>query len=391
VKSRLPSPNQSRGRGFFAACVALSLVAVACGGVDDAADVGEGAQESAEEEPAGEDSSESTPDSALSAESLGVPESDEMVDTSAFATEPPWTIGYADASLTNSWRVFAWQYIQWAASELPDARIVRTDANDSTDTQISDIEDLVSQDVDCLMVAATSESALTPLLQSLPADLPVVIMERSVDTDKFTSFASLDAVDMGRRQAQAVVDALDGEGDIIILQGVAGSGPVEQSMEGMTEVLDANPGINVLTTEYTNWSRDEGKTAVENALQSFDRVDGVLSDSGLQNVGAFEAFRDAGRLDEVKVWTGDTVQAWLRIVAENELPGVIIDRPTSVGAVAVNTCAAILSGIPVPKVWATPNQEIAAEDISEYIAEDVAGSGEWWDWWTLPSEWLPKE
>jgi ribose transport system substrate-binding protein len=326
----------------------------------------------------------------VTAESLGVPETGEMVDTAEFATEPPWTLGYADASLTNSWRVFAWQYMQWGASQLPETEILRTDANDNTSTQVSDIQDLVARDVDCLIVAATSESALSPVLESLPPDIPVVIMERAVDTDAYASFASLDAVEMGRLQAQAVVDALGGEGDIVILQGVAGSGPVEQSMEGMTSVLDENPGINVLTTEYTDWSRDNGKTAMENALQSFDQIDAVLSDSGLQNVGAFEAVESAGRLDEIKAWTGDTVQAWIRIVHEQELPGIIIDRPTAVGDTAVKTCGAILSGIPVPKVWVTENQVLDPADLEQYIAPEQPGSEQWWDWWTLPEEWLPE-
>jgi ribose transport system substrate-binding protein len=405
-----PFSTVTRGRRRRRAALRLvvcALLIAACGGTADpgetTAPAGDDTETTVE---TGTDTTASAPESettvaggstestmaegALTAESLGVPSTDDMVDTAAFQTEPPWTIGYADASLSNTWRVFAWQYMQYGASQLPETEIIQANANDSTPKQISDIQDLVARDVDCLIVAATSESALSPVIAEANAEVPVVIMERSVDTEEYTSFASLDAVEMGRLQAQAVVDELGGEGSIVILQGVAGSGPVEQSLEGMQSVLDENPGVEVLATEFTNWSRDEGKTAMENLLQAHDQIDAVLSDSGLQNMGAFEAVEAAGRLDEVQVWSGDSVQEWMRVVSEHELPGIIVDRPTSVGEIAIKTCGAILSGIPVPAVWATPNQVIAPEDIEQYIAEDVPGSGQWWDWWNLPEEWLPE-
>lgn len=357
-----------------------ALIAAACGSSGDAGETTTTPQGDTTTSAAG----------GLKAEELGIPTTDSMVDTSQYQKEPPWTIGYADASLSNTWRVFAWQYMQYGASQLPETEIVHANANDSTPKQISDIEDLVARDVDCLIVAATSESALSPVIAQANQDVPVVIMERSVDTDQYTSFAALDAVEMGSLQAQAIVEALGGEGTIVILQGVAGSGPVVQSLEGMMSVLDQNPGIEVLATEYTNWSRDEGKTAMENLLQAHSQIDAVLSDSGLQNMGAFEAVEAAGRLDEIKAWSGDSVQEWMRVVDSNDLPGIIVDRPTSVGEIAVKTCGAILSGLPVPSVWGTPNQVIEASDVEQYIAPDTPGSGQWWDWWNLPEEWLPE-
>jgi ribose transport system substrate-binding protein len=315
----------------------------------------------------------------------------EMVDTSEWKKDPPWTIGYADASLSNSWRVFAWQYMQAQAAAYPEIKdIIHANANDSTPKQVSDIENLVSRNVDCLIVAATSATALNPAIAAAQQQVPVVIMERAVETGDYTTFAALDAVDMGELQAEAVVDKLGGQGNVVILQGVEGSGPVVENLRGMHSVLDKNPGIKVIATEYTDWSRETGKRVMENLLQANSKIDAVLSDSGLQNVGAFEAVKAANRLDEIKAWTGDSVQGWLRLVDENKLPGVIVDRPTKVGAGAIAECVNILQGKPVPKIWRTENQVIEAEDIGKYVAPNSPGSEEWWDWWNLPKQWLPK-
>ena len=318
-------------------------------------------------------------------------EGSEMVDTSKYKTEPPWTIGYADASLSNSWRVFAWQYMQAEAEAHPEiGEVIHANANDSTPKQVSDIENLLSRNVDCMIVAPTSATALAPAIAAASQQIPVVINERAVESPDYTSFASLEAVEMGELQAEAVVKALNGKGKIVILEGVEGTGPVIETLEGMENVLAKNPGIEVLATEYTEWSRDKGKQQMENLLQANPEIDAVLSDSGLQNVGAFEAVRDAGRLDEIKAWSGDTVQSWLRIVHKEDLPGVIVDRPTIIGAESVAACVAILEGKPVPKKWSTVNQVIEPSEIEQFIAPNTAGSEEWWDWWDLPKKWLPK-
>jgi ribose transport system substrate-binding protein len=320
---------------------------------------------------------------------IAVPNSGEMVSTSDYKKDSPWTIGYADSSMSNSWRVFAWQYMQYEASKYP-VKIIHANANDSIPKQVSDIQNLLSKHVDCMIVSATSATALNPIVTIASKQVPVVIQERAVTTNDYTSFASLDAVEMGRLQAQAVADALHGKGNVVILQGVAGSGPVVQSLAGMTSVLKKYPGIKVLTTQYTNWSPATGKTNMENDLQAFPKIDAVLSDSGLQAQGAFEAVQSAGRLKEIKAWTGDSVQAWLRTVQKYKLPGIIVDRPTKVAQTSVADCIAILRGQSVPKVWKTENQVVKPAAIHKYVAPSSPGSDQWWDWWDLPKKWWPK-
>ena len=320
-----------------------------------------------------------------------IPQTEEMMDTTEYVAEEPWTIGYSDASLSNSARVFIWQFAQWAQSEYPQiGEVIRTDANDSPDKQVSDIEDLLAQDVDCLIVAATSEQAVDPAIDlAMSQGVPVVIQERDVTTENFVSQINIRTFDIGTLQAEAAAEILGGEGKVVLLEGAAGAGPAEEARRGHEEVLSQHPGIEILATEYTGWSREEGKTIMENWLQAFPTIDAVIADSGIQQQGAYEAVEAAGRVDEVKVWTGDSLQAWIRLVAEKDIPGALVNRPLTFGALAVDACAAILSGVPVPKNWFDPVEVLDIEALDQYIAEDVPGSDEWWNWWELPEEWLP--
>ena len=358
----------------------MSLITAACGGG------GEGESTTTEN---GSNGTEAPTDFELRVE---VPQTDDMQDTSEYVTEPPWTIGYADASLSNSARVFVDNFTQWAASEYDEIEeVARTDANDSPDKQVSDIEDLLVRGVECLIVAATSEEAVNPAIEAAMADgVPVVIQERDVTTDEFVSHINIRTYDIGTIQAERAAEILGGEGKVVLLEGAAGTGPAEEARRGHEEILAEYPGIEILAVEYTGWSRDEGKTITENWLQAFDQIDAVIADSGIQQQGAYEAVAEAGRLDEVQVWTGDSLQAWLRQVQEEDIPAVVVNRPLTFGALAVDACAAILSGVPVPKNWYDPVEELDVENMDQYIAPDTPGSGEWWNWWQLPEEWLPE-
>ena len=85
------------------ACVTAGLAAVGCGASSDSDDSTSGGSSNA---------------STVSAEELGIPTEGEMVDTKKWKKDGPWTIGYADASQSNSWRVFAWQYMQKGADDI---------------------------------------------------------------------------------------------------------------------------------------------------------------------------------------------------------------------------------------------------------------------------------
>jgi ribose transport system substrate-binding protein len=343
----------------------------------------------------GDDSSTSSSTSSGSAEEfksrVEVPTTDDMVDGGDYKKDAPWTIGYSDASLSNSARVAIWQFTQWAASEYPQIKdVIRTSADDNANTQVSNIQDLISRDVDCIIVAATSQDAVNPAIDAATAaGIPVVIQERDVTTDTWTSFVNAKTKDIGVLQAQAAADMLGGKGNVVLLEGAAGVGAAEETRKGHEEVLANYPDIKVLDTQYSGWDRATGKSLMEDWLQTYPEIDAVISDSGIQNMGAYEAVEAAGRSD-VKVWTGDSLQAWIRLVKEKSIPGAIVNRPLRFGAEAVDACANLLAGREVPKIWLDPVEALDMSNLDQYIAEDVPGSDEWWDWWDLPKEWLSK-
>jgi ribose transport system substrate-binding protein len=340
------------------------------------------------------DSGGSSPSASAAAftSRVEIPTTDEMIDTAKYKKDPPWTIGYADASLSNSARVFIWQFTQWAVSEYPQIEdVVRTDANDSPDKQTSNMQDLIARGVDGIILASTSEDAINPAIeQAMAQNIPVIIQERDVTTDEYVTWVNIKTRDIGTLQAQGTADTLGGTGNVVLLEGFAGNGAAEEARKGHEETFAKYPDIKILATEYSSWSREDGKSIMENWLQAFPQIDAVVADSGIQQQGAYEAAQAAGRTDQVKLWTGDELQGWLREIVDKDIPALMVNRALQFGAFAVDALANILAGNPVPHIWFDPVAVVPPEKLQDYVAPNTSGSDEWWDWWDLPEEWLPK-
>ncbi|MET1029293.1 MAG: substrate-binding domain-containing protein, partial [Dongiaceae bacterium] len=109
----------------------------------------------------------------------------EMVDTTKFKKDPPYVIGFSNASISNAWRVAFQHSIEYAVAQNKDKikKFIITDANDDPAKQISDIQDLLNQGVDLLLVAASTEDALDSVVgRATKEGVPVVMVDRRVKT-----------------------------------------------------------------------------------------------------------------------------------------------------------------------------------------------------------------
>ncbi|HEY0120908.1 MAG TPA: ATP-binding cassette domain-containing protein [Rhizobium sp.] len=84
--------------------------------------------------------------------------------TDKYKKDGPYTIGFSNAGLVDSWRVVAQHVMEKASFEHKDkiAHLLITDAGHDDSKQVADIQDLISRGVDLLIVSANSEQAVDP-------------------------------------------------------------------------------------------------------------------------------------------------------------------------------------------------------------------------------------
>ena len=314
----------------------------------------------------------------------------EAVDTAPFRKDGPYKIGVSAGYLSNSWVVFALQHVRWEASkhdEITD--VIVTDAAFNPAKQISDIEDLLRQDIDLLIYWPVDDSAIADVLErTVAAGVPTVQAGGGfTDNAGTVSNAYISQWRLGEMVAKQLVEDLGGKGKIIAMLPIAGTTAAVDQLDALQTVLADHPDVELVSIEYGDWNRAKAKQITENLLQRFPVIDGVFSPAGQMSIGVAEAFDEAGRLGEVTMSPGDEYNGWLKWVAQHGQGGAVT-FPTRAGQEAVKVGLAILKGEPVTRGTAVPSEYIAPADIGGYADQSAPD-----DWWAseLPAEFLPAQ
>ncbi|PDQ20193.1 sugar ABC transporter substrate-binding protein [Mesorhizobium sanjuanii] len=287
-------------------------------------------------------------------------------DTSQYKKEGPYTIGFSNAGLGDSWRVVMLHSMEASAAKHKDQikKLIITDAGHDDAKQVADIQDLISRGVDLLIVSANTQQALDPAVsQAMAAGIPVVMVDRRIASDNFVTFVTASDAMMGRLFAQWIVEKLGGKGNVIMLAGQAGSSPSENREKPAREVFAQYPGIKVLETVYSDWSPVKGKQVMQAMIAKYGKeINAVWSAHGLQTPGSIEAFIEAGYKDgEIPPHTTADVNGPLQMAIEHKVPMLEVGYPPAMGGISVDVALQVLAGAPVPCIY-TINSQIAVSE-----------------------------
>ena len=162
-------------------------------------------------------------------------------------------------------------------------------AEDDVQMQVSQIENMVAQMVDCLVIAAVDSGALTAVeAQAKAAGIPIIAYDRLLmDTDAVSYYASFDNKGVGTAIAEYIVEAKDLEaareaGESYTIEFFMGSPDDNNAVllhEGIMEVLQPylDDGTLVCKTGRTSfadtnilrWSQETAQQMCENYLSGF--------------------------------------------------------------------------------------------------------------------------
>jgi ribose transport system substrate-binding protein len=313
----------------------------------------------------------------------------EPIDKAKVKKDPPYRVGLAAGYLSNSWILFAAQYVRYEASLHPEIKeLLVTDAAFNPAKQAADIEDLLSKDIDLLLFWPVDEKAILPALQKA-AEKGVVTVNigyNFMHSPDVTGNAYVNQWEQSSEVARRLCETLGGKGRIFAMLPIAGSSAAVVQLAALKDVLKQYPGIELASVEYGDWNRAKAKQLTENLLQRFERIDGVFSPAGQMSMGVYEAFDEAGRLDELTMSPGDEYNGWARLVEQSGKWGGVTSG-LEVAREAVKHGLAILKGEPANNAVIVETHYLTPEETAKLYQ-----SGRPDDWWPadLPEAWLPK-
>jgi len=251
-----------------------------------------------------------------------------------------------------------------------------TDAGGDIAKQIADMRDLITRRCDAIIITAASPDALSPVSEeAMAAGMVVVSFDNYVTTDKITAKVGIDEVEFGRVGARWLVDQLGGSGNIVVLNGVAGTGTNEMRNRGAMSIFSGYPNIRILGEAFAGWDYAEARFAIESFLSAYPQIDGIWSQGGAMTLAAIHAFEAAGR--RLVPMTSEANNGLLRAWKENLGSGfdsIAPSAPTSMGASALDTAIDALNGEPVQLNTIIPLPLVTSADLDRYVRMDLPDS-----------------
>jgi ribose transport system substrate-binding protein len=216
-----------------------------------------------------------------------------------------YVFGFSQATLLEPWRVQFNKEMQKEADKHPEIKLIITDGQDKTEKQVADTESLIQQGVDVLLISPKESAGLTGVvLKAIDAKIPVIVLDRNVNTDKITQFIGGDNLVIGQTAGDYAVKLLGGsgsaKGNIVELWGGMGTAPAQDRHKGFNEKVGKESAIKSLLQPIDcDWKQNKGYDTMTTALKQFDKIDLVYGHNDPIAYGAYLAAKDAGREKQI--------------------------------------------------------------------------------------------
>ncbi len=299
--------------------------------------------------------------------------SDEVSDCSGFKADPPWTIGVSNYGLQNTWRVQMMAELQYAADQDPRIEeLIILNADGNVAKQISDIGDLITRDVDLLLVAPVSADGIkTAVDDAVAAGIPVIIWNNELSGENFQSIIWIDEYKFGWIGGYWLNEQLGGKGKVVALEGVAGTSTSDLRLRGALDALA--PDIEVLASQPADWDYATAKQVMEDFIAAYPEIDGIVSQGGGMSLGALEALTAAGR-DIVPVASEGNngfLKYWKQqLDAGADFSSVGPDEATWQSSEALRQGLMCLEGESIEKWHELPLPVITNDNLDEFVRMD---------------------
>jgi ribose transport system substrate-binding protein len=285
-----------------------------------------------------------------------------------------YVIGFSQANFKEPYRAHVDHEMQALVKNYPQFSLVIADGQANDNTQVSQVENFLTQQVDILFISAFEAAPLTPAVSRVyKAGIPVIELDRKTEGSD-TSFVSGDNQAIAKQAGEYAASLLPDGGEVAILEGLPSSSPAIERLDGFKEGIASNPKIKVVAVQPVDWMEDKAVTVFSAMLQAHPDIKLVYTSNDLAAAGAYIAVKQAGKLGQVKIIGTDGLpgpSGGIRAVADGEWAATFV-YPTG-AAQALDLAKKILidCATSVPNLVTVPTMRIDPSN-----AKDIYAKGE---------------
>lgn len=240
-------------------------------------------------------------------------------------------------------------------------------------TQFNQIQDMVSQNMDAIVVWPTSQNALIPAIRAASrSGIPVVTSNSPIGEAGrryVEGHTGPDDCAQAEQAAEMLADALGGSGNVVVVEGTPGySVSILRKNCFLDKIADDYPGVTILDSQTAEWNRERAQSVMETFLTRYgDDIDGVYAFDDGMGLGVISALQSAGKAPgDVKVVTCNQFGEGWDAMQAGWHSGSNKQSPIDDAILAIQTAVKVAHGIDVPDLQGIETPKVLPENVAEF-------------------------
>lgn len=234
--------------------------------------------------------------------------------------------------------------------------------------QMGMIQDVLTQDVDGIILSTHDENAAAPLVkQAVEKGIAVIIVNSDIP-DFPTPVHGVVGYSQRKgtfKEGMYAIGMFQGEAKVGVLEGLPGYHSTER-IGGYLDAFENFPGMEVVASLPTEWNVETGNTAMMDLLQANPEIEVVVTANDYISIGAARAAEALDR-EDVVIFGNDGDTTGLEDIYEGRWQATVNTTPYVMGEVVLQVTMDCLNK-EYPGGWTeTPTVIVDQTNVQEYL------------------------
>lgn len=166
----------------------------------------------------------------------------------------------------------------------------------SVPEQIALVNEVLSAKPDALVFSPSDPKALVPAVDKFnAAGIAVINVIDRLAGGQTVAYVGNDDYDVALTTARHLLKAMNGKGNVVILEGPPTLPTAVARSRGFNDALKEFPNVKLLEAKSANYAKPAATQNMRDFLRAYPQIDGVLAANDPMAIGANDALKAAGK------------------------------------------------------------------------------------------------
>jgi inositol transport system substrate-binding protein len=286
----------------------------------------------------------------------------------ATAASKPFLVGYSNDNDADFFRNYLKDTFRDLIKDDPNFKVTFTNSAADMQKQIDQINNFIAQGMQAIIVQPGDTTGIIPAIEACnKANIPVISICSKSGGGK-SCYVGNAYIDGGILQGQFMAKALPKNAKIVYMQGQPGFDHSRLRRQGFLDTIHKErPDVTVLADKTANYDRAQGMALMEDWLQAFPQIDGVICANDQMALGAIQALKAANRLKGCHIAGVDCTDEMLQDIKAGIADVSILQSAPLEAKGAYEMLKKLRAGETLPAEDIIPQVAVTKDNVDQYL------------------------